>query len=159
MAAESMAFAPSQKATRQSRLPANPTRTTAVVSLDPSSMAVPMRVRTLARVHQLFSGTKRAILSPFGDKLSSQRIRPYADCLSAAPRSCPKTVSDSFLHDFRWDCLNAMHRCPTIEPWIRDYSLRHIRSHQYGPNRRDTCPQMGPLECYLLSPGLQDPDL
>jgi hypothetical protein len=56
-----------------------------------------------------FTGKSRATLSPFSDKSGSLQVSGRrtgrADCLSASPESCPKTVSDNLLHDLCCDCL------------------------------------------------------
>ena len=69
----------------------------------------------------LHTGKSRTILSPYSDRSGSykqasgvpaagipeRRYAGHADCLSASPESCPKTVSDNLLHDFCCDCLHG----------------------------------------------------
>jgi len=58
----------------------------------------------------VFSDTNRAAPSPFGDKVAHNGYKTRADCLSAPPGSCPKTMSDSLLHDLRRGCLCKQRR-------------------------------------------------
>jgi hypothetical protein len=53
----------------------------------------------------LHTGKSRTSLSPYSDRSGSYKAS--ADCLSASPESCPKTVSDNLLHDFCCDCLHG----------------------------------------------------
>ena len=108
-------FVPLQSTIRSARPLSTQSRTAAVV-------VSPIHPQWANRA-PAFTGKSRAALSPFSDKLGSllvkwpripvasvagipgRRYAGHADCLSASPESCPKTVSDNLLHDLCCDCL------------------------------------------------------
>ena len=105
-------FVPLQSTIRSARPLSTQSRTAAVV-------VSPIHPQCTTRA-PAFTGKSRASLSPFSDKLGSLLIKwpripvagvpvagipGRADCLSASPESCPKTVSDNLLHDLCCDCL------------------------------------------------------
>jgi hypothetical protein len=104
-------FVPLQSTIRSARPPSTQSRTAAVV-------VSPIHPQCATQA-PAFSGKSKATLSPFSDKLArcsqvarvpgrryaDHRYAGHADCLSASPESCPKTVSDNLLHDLCCDCL------------------------------------------------------
>ena len=105
-------FVPLQSTIRPARPLSTQSRTAAVV-------VSPIHPQCATQA-PAFTGKSRAVLSPFSDKLGSLLVKwpripvagvpeagipGRADCLSASPELCPKTVSDNLLHDLCCDCL------------------------------------------------------
>jgi hypothetical protein len=95
-----------------------------------------MRSRALALVRQLFSGTTRAVLSPFGDRLGSQRIqaapivsaqrpgRVLKLCQTVSYTISGATVSTACMRRSPLACTH----CTMTDTWIALCGSRHIRS-------------------------------